>query len=225
MNNILNRNIKEQIPIQTILEMIDQKRILDYMKYNLDLIDRTVFPDFQYHNITHLLNVGLLSMIIAEFYNLDEVNKKILLDSSFLHDVGRINDAYDYNHCYIGATLAEGILSNQLFYQAKQNISLVKTLILGHGENIYDISIFSKHKVQRSYENLLLLKILKDADILERVRLNNQNIDLDEINLDVSKSLFDFATYLNESKLTDKLIEVGDLNELSRNINQNWWKY
>lgn len=216
MENIVNKNSYKQMTVQPILDWIAQNQIMEYIRENVDSFDRNIFPSFQYHNLTHSLNVCLLAMVIARSYDIDYNQKKILLDASLLHDIGRIDDTYDFQHGAIGATLAESILSNQSFYQDEKNLLLAKALILGHNRSPYDISTFLSHGLEPIQGNVLLLKILKDADILDLVRLKDFSIDLNEISLDVSKSLLDFAEYINNTNLTNQVMELGEVNELSK---------
>ena len=75
---------------------------------------------------------------------------------------------------------------------------LLKTLILGHSRNICDLSIFSKYHIKRSEDNLNLLKILKDADMLDAFRLAYFKINITKLNLDMTKYLIELAKYVNK---------------------------
>ncbi len=208
--NVINNSMEKQIPVDKVFEIMDENNVYDYLKENFDILDASIFPQFTNHSVKHALNVALLAMVISCFFELSDDDKKVLVDASLLHDIGRVNDYYDYYHCIIGTVIAEDILLSQQFYHDSNNLGRIKALILGHGARVYDESIFFQSNVPINQRNILLLKILKDADILDRVRLTTQNIDSDEINLNVTKSLFGFADYINKNRIADSFIE-GDV--------------
>ncbi len=212
-------SVVPQISQNVINNIMEKEHITQFIEQNLNLIDQRIFPKFMYHNIIHALNTSLFAMVIASFYNISISEKKILLDASFLHDIGRISDGEDENHSYVSSILAETVITNQLFYQNQKNLLLLQSLILGHTESLYDQSIFEKSDSTDLSQNLLLLKILKDADILDRVRLPLENINLDRLNLEVSKSLLHFAKYVNQTKVMHYLIKDSEKYELSTHYN------
>ena len=170
--------INNQIPLDLILEQLKKQHVPEIIEQSINKIDFNLLPNYPRHNISHYINVGLYSLLLANYYNIDNDLKKILLDASILHDVGRIDDCYDYNHAYIGSVLVDLVVEKQNFYQEKNNLLLLKTLILGHSRNICDLSIFSKYHIKRSEDNLKLLKILKDADMLDAFRLDYFKINI-----------------------------------------------
>ncbi len=201
-----------QLSIQQVLDFINEHEILDYIANNLALIDKSVFPNFIYHNINHSCNVAILSLIMASYYNVDNSLKKVLLDAALLHDIGRIDDIYDYNHGYIGSKIVDEILEKDLFYANNNYLNLVKALIFGHNKSPYDYLPFQVYNIEPNQDNILLLKILKDADTLDLTRITELKFNSEELYLESARYLVNFAKYLNTSDLSFQIIETGELN-------------
>ncbi len=202
---------KLQIPSEQIWQLCVNNGTINFLQENLSQIDTSVFPNFKYHNITHAINVAILSLVLANFYGLKGPEKKVLVDASLLHDIGRIDDVYDYRHNYIGSVLAEDVLDKEEFYKDEKVLNFVKMLIFAHNKPINDPTIFKRYNIDFKEDNLLLLKILKDADILELTRITELRVDLTKLNLEISKYLFNFSKYLNNNFLAQKVLE-GSLN-------------
>ncbi len=204
---------------------IDVKRVLDFIKKNhfeelvlshLETIGILNYQDFTTHNIEHAVHVGVFSQILASFYALNESDKNILLDAALLHDLGRIDDSYDFNHGVIGAILAENILEEQPFYD-EEKLKVVKMLIESHNTNLYDLSVLKKYNCY-SAKNILLLKILKDADLLDMFRLDNKEvIHINNLFLKESKMLIAFARYWNQHPELIGILKEVKNNGLSKN--------
>ncbi len=186
-----------QIDVKKVIELIKNNHFLELIKDNLDFIDFLYDDDLPNHDLYHAIRVALFSLVLSSFYNLTSSAKKILIDASLLHDVGRVNDLYDLKHGQVGALIAENILEEQDFYD-DYKLNVVKMLIEGHNQNIYDLSIYKKYNCY-SQENVLLLKIIKDADLLDRFRLQNGlEVHLNNLTLNESYMLIAFAKYLNQ---------------------------
>ena len=183
--------IVENFEVSDVLEYINERDILPFLTHNLSLIDKYVFPEFNKHNLIHFCNVALLSLTMAEYYNIDPKLKKILIDAAFLHDIGRIDDVYDYYHNIVGASLVPDVLIKQEFYQNRENLNLVQALVYGHNKSPYDYLPFIKYNLEPSANYTLLLKILRDADILDLIRIKVINFNSDKLCLKISKSLID----------------------------------
>ncbi len=195
---------------EEILKLISNKAIMPFLEQNLSLIDSFVFPEFPNHDIKHSCKVALFSLIMATYFYLDNNSKKILVDAAFLHDVGRIDDYYDYDHSYLGASLVDEVLKNQPFYQNIDNLNLVRALIFGHNKTPYDNLPFIKYNVLNNDKNILLLKILKDADVLDLLRKKEIMFNENNLYLNISKSLINFSKFIQESNIIEEMIERGE---------------
>ncbi len=194
---------------ENILNWVNTSEVVEFIKSNLTLINKGLFPNFYFHNIKHYVNVALISLFIASNFDLNKDYLKILCDASLLHDIGRIDDIYDFNHGYIGSILVNDILKDQEFYHNQYYLDLIRTIILGHNKSPYDKTIYSKYLTFED-KPLLLLKILRDADILERLRLDSFKLKLDELSLEESESLIKFIKYIDSLNLDDEIVK-GDL--------------
>ncbi len=210
--------IVENFEVSDVLKYINERDILPFLTHNLSLIDKYVFPEFNKHNLIHFCNVALLSLTMAEYYNIDPNLKKILTDAALLHDIGRIDDVYDYYHNIVGASLVPDVLIKQEFYQNRENLNLVQALVYGHNKSPYDYLPFIKYNLEPCANYTLLLKILRDADILDLIRIKVINFNPDKLCLKISKSLIEFTKYIQNNRYARMLIEMSELDEQRRNI-------
>ncbi len=185
----------------------------EFLKNNINLINDHLYTNFKYHNKNHALKVGIFAFLLANFYNLDIASQKILLDAALLHDIGRVSDIYDDNHNYVSSLIASDILKNQEFYQNEEHLLLVKALIYGHNQNIFDQSIFTNNNLKAKGQNQLFLKILKDADTLDLFRFKTFYFNIQKLHLENSQKLIFFASninqfFLKEDNMDDIIINI-----------------
>lgn len=132
------------------------------------------------HNKNHLLRVLILSQLLAEHYNLEEEYKSILYMAAVFHDIGRDNDLEDVTH---GENSYHLLVEQAPHFQD----SILHYLIKSHC--IDDNKIL---KYKDKYVNLCL-KILKDADALDRQRFGLKDLDSSYLRLNFSKKLSFYA--------------------------------
>lgn len=132
------------------------------------------------HNKGHLLRVLILSQLLSEHYSLGEEYKEILYLAAVFHDIGRCNDLEDNTH---------GENSYHLLVEQSPNFEddILHYLIKNH---CIDDKKVLKHKDK--YANLCL-KILKDADALDRQRFGLKDLNSSYLRLNFSKKLSFYA--------------------------------
>lgn len=128
------------------------------------------------HGVDHCSRVLLWALIIGANYNLSQAEEHALFLSALFHDCGRKNDNAEIH----GEISAKKVLNNQKdfieeFKMTKDVIEVMKYLITFHDINDDDIPYYNETEIRTN----LLLKILKDADALDRYRLSNYRFEFD----------------------------------------------
>jgi hypothetical protein len=146
------------------------------------------------HGLLHTKRVLLLSLVLVQELMLNESELYILKNTAMYHDIGRINDGEDPKH---GINSVKKIKDLKIKYSEfnnkyKKEFEIIKYIIENH--NITDkkgIKNVDKYDIDDKERAIYLLKIFKDADGLDRVRL--KDLDSKYLRLDVSKSLIGVA--------------------------------
>ena len=125
------------------------------------------------HGIEHTYRVLLLVQELSELENLSQDQKSILEFCAIFHDIGRINDDIDDFH---GIRSIKKLISLDYLGLNYFDNSIVKYIIENHC--ISDKIAFDKiinYDVRNDKEAIYLLKLFKDADNLDRFRINDFN--------------------------------------------------
>ncbi len=123
------------------------------------------------HGIAHAYRVLLLTRKIAEAERLTNKQKDILAFCAIFHDIGRINDDVDNLH---GKRSVQALKQNLYFGLLQNDTDLVNYIIENHC--ITDTTAYrnvSKYNLNNTEEAVYLLKVFKDSDNLDRVRLGD----------------------------------------------------
>lgn len=185
---LLNNTVQEKIIIaqcnNTIVNSTLESVSSDYKKYLLYFtVYDELFTEFSSHDIDHSKRVLLNSLIILDNLALSSDEKNNLIDivatAAVFHDIGRINDCVDDSHGFQSAELLPDIYSNNEY---------VKLLIQYHclPDDIGFESINNCETVDSDLA-IMALKVLKDADAVDRMRFKDLNIKY--IRLDVTRQL------------------------------------
>lgn len=189
-----------QIPILEIENLVTNNKYRQMIEERFKLIGLQLFPNHKNHSIDHAKNTALFALIISSFINILENERNLLIDGALLHDIGRINDFDDESHGKNGAQIAYNVKKNDDYYTS-ETLKLLLALIEGHTHEVYDNQIIEKYNIKDILTYKKLLQIIKDADIIDRVRLSKQPlIKLERLNYEISKKLFLYAQKENEKK-------------------------
>lgn len=189
-----------QLPIIEVENLVTNNKYRSKVEERLKLIGQSFFPNYNNHGVKHALNTALFALIITNYINIPEKDINLLIDASLLHDIGRVNDYDDIEHGKNGAQIAYTLKKNDRDYTG-ENLRLLLALIEGHTHETYDNQIIEKYKIENTLRYKNLLQIIKDADIIDRVRLSaNSLIELERLNFEISKKLFLYAKKENEKK-------------------------
>ncbi len=133
------------------------------------------------HGIGHIERVMLHGAILAMKQGLNAEDVGIMMDACSYHDTGRIDDSADGEH---GARSAQKL--KELTDRQGEELAILKAMVTAHSRWDGDMAkIIHSYKVKDVTRARWLAKTLKDADGLDRVRLD----DLDERYLRLRESV------------------------------------
>lgn len=206
-----------QISVNDIEAVIQANNYRQVISDRLNLIGEQFYSKFEYHDVNHALRVALFSLVIANYIKIDKNDFNLIIDAALLHDVGRVDDYEDFNHEKLSAKIALDIKKIDSYYDVNK-INLLLAIIEGHRSDVCDNLIPKSYNVEEIDKYQRLLKIIKDADILDRTRLFKISlIDINELNYEISKRLFKFA--ININKNDDRMKKDGLIEQIINNIN------
>jgi HD superfamily phosphodiesterase len=154
------------------------------------------------HGIDHTKRVIFFVELLASLENLDEPERNILSIAAVYHDIGRTNDGVDPTHGY--ASFMKAKQMDLMKAEIPEDYNAVKYLIETHCINDKDaFSLVRDYAVNEPDRAKRLLMVFKDADGLDRVRINDLNPAM--LRLPVSRGLVQIA---------EELLLIPDVNTL-----------
>ena len=158
-----------------------------YRNLNTDILLKS-----KIHGQAHIERVIFYSLLLAWKYGLDEGDTDILRYAASLHDTKRENDGWDIDH---GRRAAMQSIDYAKINPDDKNI--LQAVITAHSANDNDMEdIIREFKVDNFDRAIFLAKLFKDADGLDRVRINR--LDPTYLRNDFSKDIVNFAYVLFE---------------------------
>lgn len=161
-----------------------------YEKLNTDILFTS-----HIHGKDHIERVIFFSVLLSFAYKLDEADTNILINAASLHDTRRVNDGWDTEH---GPRAARE--SIQYAHDIKkEDKEILQAVIAAHSrdDNKMDETIREFVKNEDDFPRAKrLAKFFKDADGLDRVRINL--LDPAYLRNDYSKGLVNFSYKLFE---------------------------
>ena len=147
------------------------------------------------HGIGHAHRVLFLSILLSELYNLTNKDKSLLFTCALFHDIGRINQDINAIHGELSYRKMHALelLSPDLLDDDSNNI--LKYIMENHcksDEGIYNN--YHQYDIEDGNRAVFLLKLFKDCDGLDRVRLGD--LDISYLRNESSKKLLDLAYLL-----------------------------
>lgn len=164
------------LQLDTIRPILEDTKIQDrYHTYNALIVPILYHDPNGIHGVNHVRRTLLLALLMAYLDKLSDHQTKMLAYASVYHDIGREHDGRDDNHGYESYQKAreQGLLQSL----ADNEVRIVKELIERHA--IDDALAFSLETISEDIrdEVRFLLSYFKDADNLDRVRINDLNVD------------------------------------------------
>lgn len=153
--------------------MDEYKNYLKYVNENSNLY----FPS-QVHGIDHTSRVLLFAEMLCMLDNLDPHDKNLIMVAAQLHDIGREDDAKNFDHGFSGRRKIEdyGLLKNF----SPRDAEIIKFAVESHSlepDQIETKLSYIPEKDRGDFKKVL--DYLQDADKLDRTRIANKGWGLD----------------------------------------------
>lgn len=164
----------ENIELLDVTDVADAEIINSYHYYVGKIKPAYFHNPSGIHGVLHTKRVLFLTLILSKLHELNETESQILSEAAIYHDIGRTNDDIDYEH---GRLSYEKIEDLDLVDEDYAYIEILRYVVTEHA--VPDEIAFNNIKNYdiRDKENAIkLLKIFKDADGLDRVRLGDLDI-------------------------------------------------
>ena len=161
----------------------------EILKDSYDRLNTDILFDSHIHGQDHIERVIFFAHLLAFHYKLDQRDTDVLRNAASLHDTKRVNDGWDTEHGHRAA-----IESISYSYADRADDNVIQAVIAAHStdDKIMDDTIREFIKDSDDFERTKrLAKLFKDADGLDRVRINHLNPAY--LRNDFSKYLVDFA--------------------------------
>lgn len=191
---------------------------------NFDEIAELMRNKTNLHGINHIVRVLFNAYAIITMEDVNEQNKKIIVEAAKLHDIGRKHDGEDEEHGNLSAIKARKILETKGFSTEEINAIcfIIKEHSLPRYKNNEDIENLPA-EIKERYQ--YCLNILKDADKLDRVRIGD--LDLKRLTTDsakrlveVSKDVFENNRHYYQKKMKVYPIDEKNAEEILAQIKQ-----
>ncbi|HPZ43296.1 MAG TPA: hypothetical protein PL078_04750 [Bacillota bacterium] len=144
------------------------------------------------HGVLHAKRVLLLSLALSYLNGLNKTDTGILAKASLYHDIGRTHDGVCSEHGRksfqkaIGLGLIEG--------EVNENNEVLRYVIVNHCLDDNLAESLDGYLIDNRERAVRLLKLFKDSDGLDRVRIND--LDAEYLRYPVSRKLVSFAEHL-----------------------------
>jgi len=146
--------------------------------------------DSELHGVDHMARVFILQELICDKLEKQGivVNREVVRWASMAHDVGRLDDGIDLEH---GTRSAKWIKNNLSDQMSSEMLDMVTYIIHWHVPPDSEAPVMTTE-----------LKVLKDADGLDRVRLGD--LDTSYLRTDVATGLVGLADDLYRAYLDNR---------------------
>ena len=161
----------------------------EILKNSYHRLNTDILFDSHIHGQDHIERVIFFAHLLAFHYKLDQRDTDVLRNAASLHDTKRVNDGWDTEHGHRAA-----IESISYSYADRADDGVIQAVIAAHStdDKIMDDTIREFIKDSDDFDRTKrLAKLFKDADGLDRVRINHLNPAY--LRNDFSKDLVDFA--------------------------------
>lgn len=194
-------DIKEikMITLKDLQEFLKKYKIWEKHEYYMEKLKSRYFyrPD-GIHGLPHTSRVLFLLLILAYKFQLDEKNIHILCTAALYHDIGRTNDNIDPCH---GLESYKKLVKYQLSdLNNEYDNELLRFIIENHciSDKNADKNL-SDYNTQDINKSLQLFHIFKDADGLDRIRIND--LDIRQLRSNYARELIFVARQLYKQSI------------------------
>lgn len=175
-----------------------------YESYSSLLTDKYFHKPHGIHGLSHTRRVLLLSLILSFMENLADNNRELLCLAALYHDIGRCNDNFDPQH---GRESYKKAISRHLITLEPQEQEVLRFIIENHCISDHQaVALMGRYNVEDRERLLTLYKVFKDADGLDRIRIND--LDVSKLRTSSAPKLLLIARELLE-QITVSNIQAG----------------
>lgn len=173
-------------------EVIDDNIMNLYKYHTKELLEDYFFNPDGIHGIRHAKRVLMLSLIFAKLYELDTRDRDILINASLYHDIGRVDDSIDFDH---GRFSCDKLQKLDLLEANDEDMEILRYVMTEHPRtDKIGFNNISKYNMKDKDRAIRLLKIFKDCDGLDRLRIND--LDISYLRTKYGTQLIDIAIHL-----------------------------
>lgn len=155
-------------------------------------VEDFLYNDLPYgHGYNHAQRVWLLCLELANLYELSSTESRLLSYCAVYHDIGRTDNKITENH---GQLSFLKVIKNQ--YHIKQwdneELEIIRFIIENHCiDDAFIWKVMDGYNLEDKQKAYKLLKIFKDADGLDRCRMND--LDIEMLRTEAAKKTVRFA--------------------------------
>jgi hypothetical protein len=151
------------------------------------------------HGVSHTQRVHIHAQRLLRKLRWPEADARLVLTSALWHDIGRVNDGWDSQHGVLSAARVVELGLHGTLAEADAKLVLFAVRLHCLEDDIGRARVAAEADPERSPH---ILKVLKDADALDRVRLGADpfwEVDSSMLRHDCTPGMIDFAVRLLEA--------------------------
>ncbi len=182
-------HLRLQLSAAEVLELLRRSPFSGLFPASMNGLQTDALYKSYIHGQNHIERTAVLSACLALLLDLQEREFLLCLEAAKYHDTGRIQDGEDPEHGRRGARKIPELCRS--YTEAEQ--TLLQAVITAHSlpdrEELPVFRQYCKNDIDayRTYRSMI--KILKDADALDRFRLSCHSLDTRYLRLNVSHRL------------------------------------
>jgi len=144
------------------------------------------------HGVLHAKRVLLLSLALSHLNKLNQADTDIMVKASLYHDIGRTGDGV----CYVHGrdSFQKGICAGLFSGDINEENEILRYILVNHCLHDHKMESLDAYIIADRDRAVRLLRLFKDSDGLDRVRL--YDLDVDRLRYPVARELVQFAEYL-----------------------------
>lgn len=151
------------------LTLEDKEMIVNFVERGIAERLYTNTDDFQ-HDLKHIEKVLTYVKMLTNRINNPQIRQDLLLTAALYHDIGKVMGASNKTHGVVGAQEFAKLSQENM---SPKDIEIIKILIEQHDKEDDNIDFTDKdYSLEEQQAIQLMANILKDADALDRNRLN-----------------------------------------------------
>ncbi|MGI6348474.1 MAG: HD domain-containing protein [Eubacteriales bacterium] len=156
--------------------MLQQSQAEQYNDFSSQLNPAWFFSPEGIHGLSHAKRVLLHALLLSHELELNQRDTALLCYSAIYHDIGRTNDDYEETH---GSNSCSKIMRLNLpVPQDEEDRNILFFIIFCHSVEDEDAAKYlATHQIRDTQRAIALLKVFKDCDALDRVRVDHLNLE------------------------------------------------